>query len=130
MPFPRQPWPLCLALVSPDLHEIDAWGEHARAAKIMLILFQVAAILASAKLLGWLAERVKVPGVIGELVAGVIIGPYLLGSMLTIPLGGGHAAPLFPPPVNGEWPVNDVVWTISGIASIVLLFVTGLHTDL
>ena len=57
------------APVSPNLHEIDAWGEHARTAKIMLILFQVAAILASAKLLGWLAEKVKVPGVIGELLA-------------------------------------------------------------
>jgi Kef-type K+ transport system membrane component KefB len=50
--------------------------------------------------------------------------------MLHIPLGGGHSAPLFPAPVTGEWPVSDVVWTISAVASIILLFVTGLHTDL
>ena len=116
--------------VSPDLHEMDAWGEHARAAKIMLILFQVAAILASAKLLGWLAERVKVPGVIGELLAGVIIGPFALGGMVDLPLLG-HWAPLFPAPASaGQWPVNDVVWSMAQFASIILLFITGLHTNL
>ena len=116
--------------ISPDLSEMDAWGDHGRKARIMLILFQLAAMLVAAKLLGWLAERIKVPGVIGELLAGVVIGPYLLGSLVSVPLGAGHSAPLFPAPVGGEWPVNDVVWTISAIASIVLLFVTGLHTDL
>ena len=116
--------------MSPDLHEIDAWGEHARAAKIMLILFQVAAILASAKLLGWLAERVKVPGVIGELLAGVIIGPFALGGLVQLPLVG-HWAPLFPAPTHsGQWPVNDIVWSLAQFASIILLFVTGLHTNL
>jgi Kef-type K+ transport system membrane component KefB len=119
------------ATVSPDLHEIDAWGEHARTAKIMLVLFQVAAILASAKLLGWLAEKVKVPGVIGELLAGVLIGPFLLGGWLHLPLGGGHSAPLFPVPLAaGQWPVNDVVWSLAQLASIILLFITGLHTNL
>ena len=118
------------ARISPNLSEMDAWGEHGRKAKIMLILFQVAAMLVAAKLLGWLAEKVKVPGVIGELMAGVLIGPYLLGQLISVPLGAGHAAPLFPPPEGNEWPVNDVVWTFAQIASIVLLFVTGLHTDL
>lgn len=116
--------------ISPSLTEMDAWGDHARKAKIVLILFQVAGMLVAAKLLGWLAEKVKIPGVIGELMAGVIIGPYLLGHLIPVPLGAGHWAPLFPAPVGGEWPVNDVVWTFAQIASIVLLFVTGLHTDL
>ena len=116
--------------VSPSLREIDNWEEHARTAKIMLVLFQVAAILAAAKLLGWLAERVRVPGVIGELFAGILIGPYLLGSRVVLPLVG-HRVPLFPAPAApGEWPVNDIVWSLAQLASIVLLFVTGLHTDL
>ena len=106
------------------------WGEHARSAKIMLILFQVAATLVSAKLLGWLAERAKVPGVIGELLAGVIIGPFALGGLVRLPLLG-HWSPLFPPPASaGEWPVNDVLWSLAQFASIILLFVTGLHTNL
>ena len=118
------------ATISPSLREIDSWGEHARTAKIMLVLLQVAAILAAAKLLGWLAERVRVPGVVGELAAGIVIGPYVLGPHILLPLAG-HRAPLFPAPTAaGEWPVNDVIWSLSQVASIVLLFVTGLHTNL
>jgi Kef-type K+ transport system membrane component KefB len=115
--------------ISPSLRELDTWGDHARVAKTMLVLIQVAAMLAAAKLLGWLAERVRVPGVIGELLAGVLIGPYVLGNLIQIPLGG-HWSPLFPAPLGGEWPINDVVWSMAQFASIVLLFITGLHTDL
>src|SRR5688500_8355719 len=115
--------------ISPSLREINDWGEHARVAKSMLVLIQVAAMLAAAKLLGWLCERIRVPGVIGELLAGVLIGPYVLGHMIQVPLAG-HWSPLFPAPLAGEWPVNDVVWSLAQFASIVLLFVTGLHTDL
>lgn len=116
--------------VSSGLRQMDAWGSSSRVARIMLVLFQLAAMLLTAKLMGWLAERIKVPGVIGELLAGVLIGPFLLGSMISIPLGHGHVSPLFPPPLHGEWPVNDVIWAMAQVASIVLLFITGLHTDL
>jgi Kef-type K+ transport system membrane component KefB len=117
------------ARISPSLREMDDWGEHARTARIMLILVQIAVMLGAAKLLGWLVERVKVPGVIGELLAGVIIGPYMLGHLIQVPLVG-HWSPLFPAPAGGEWPVNDVIWSMAQFASIVLLFITGLHTDL
>ena len=111
------------ARISPSLQEIDidTWGEHARTAKMMLILIQVAFMLGAAKLVGWLVERVRIPGVIGELLAGVLIGPYVLGQLIEVPLGD-HWAPLFPAPVSGEWPVNEVVWSLATFASIVLLF--------
>jgi Kef-type K+ transport system membrane component KefB len=97
---------------------------------MMVITFQVAIILAAAKLLGWAAERVRVPGVVGELLAGALIGPYLLGSLIHLPVHG-HWVPLFPrPTAPGQWPVNEVIWSLAQFASIVLLFVTGLHTDL
>ena len=116
--------------VSPDLHELKAIPEHGRMLQIMLVLFQLSAILVAAKVLGWLAEKIHVPGVIGELMAGVLIGPFLLGHMIHLPLHG-HWVPLFPAPNEpGQWPVNDVVWHFAQFASIILLFVTGLHTDL
>lgn len=115
---------------SPNLTELSAFGEHARTYRMMLVIFQIAVILAATKLLGWLCEKIKVPGVIGELLAGAIIGPFLLGSMLSIPIHG-HWVPLFPKPLSShDWPVNDVIWSIAQFASIVLLFITGLHTDL
>lgn len=49
-------------------------------------LIQLTIILASAKLFGELASFLKIPAVIGELIAGIIIGPSLLGIVdLTIP---------------------------------------------
>src|SRR5688500_12403793 len=58
--------------LSPDLSELLTLGEHGRTYRMMMIIFQVAVLLAGAKLLGWLCERIKVPGVIGELLAGAI----------------------------------------------------------
>ena len=116
--------------VSPDLHEILSIPIDGRKLQITLILFQLAAILVAAKLLGALAEWCKIPGVIGELMAGVILGPYLLGSHIPIPMHG-QWIPLFPAPQSPEqWPVNELLWAVAQLASIVLLFVTGLHTDL
>jgi Kef-type K+ transport system membrane component KefB len=96
----------------------------------MLVIFQVAMLLGAAKLLGWLAERVHVPGVVGELVAGTVVGPFLLGSLIRLPVHG-HWIPLFPAPAaRGQWPLNEIVWALAQFASVVLLFVAGLHTDL
>jgi len=44
-----------------------------------LILLQIALILVSARFLGELAVRANIPPIIGELVAGIILGPSLLG---------------------------------------------------
>ncbi|MDH5425682.1 MAG: cation:proton antiporter [Gammaproteobacteria bacterium] len=44
-----------------------------------IILLEIAAILIAARLFAELASRVKIPTIIGELVAGVILGPSLLG---------------------------------------------------
>ncbi len=115
--------------LSPDLHELDTWGEHARASKTILVLFQISLLVAGAKLLGWGAERIRMPGVVGELMAGVLIGPYVLGGLIRIPLYGAWVS-VFPAVGHvGEWPVSPVVWALAEFASIILLFITGLNTD-
>src|SRR4051812_18599904 len=121
---------LALAL-SPDLRELDQiFPESAQTARTMIILVQVAILLAGAKLLGALVERFKIQGVIGELLAGVLLGPYLFGSQIHIPIHG-EWVPLFPAPHDpAQWPISPTVWTITQFASVILLFVTGLHTNL
>ena len=53
---------------------------------------QVAVMLLAAKFLGGLCARyLKQPSVLGELVAGMIIGPFALGGLSFLGLG-----PLFP----------------------------------
>jgi len=117
-----------ISRLSPNLAELPDLTS-----KILVIVFQLAVVLALAKLLGWVAETVSIPGVLGELAAGMIIGPFALGSWLTVYTHHG-AVPLFPAPgiVDGlpQWPISEPLWVIAVVASIVLLFMAGLHTNL
>ena len=88
------------------------------------LVLQIALILFAVRIFGKLAEKVSIPSVLGELIAGVIIGPYALG---------GIALPGFP---HGLFPLNSVdlavspeLYAFSTIASIILLFASGLETD-
>ncbi|MGB1110216.1 MAG: cation:proton antiporter, partial [Gammaproteobacteria bacterium] len=64
-------------------------------------------ILLSARFLGELARHFGVPSVIGELLAGVILGPSLLGFV----------------------PASDVLHLLAEVGLILLLFEVGLETD-
>ena len=95
------------------------------------LVFQLAAILIAAKLAGEACERyLRTPPVLGELAAGIIIGPFALGGV-DIPGMG----PLFEHVVGGETegfviPVSEALWSIAQVGAIILLFVAGLETDL
>ena len=90
------------------------------------LVFQLAVIIFAARIFGKLAARVGIPSVLGELIAGIIIGPFALG---------GIALPGFP---NGFFGVTDSaagavsseLYAFAQIASIILLFASGLETDL
>jgi Kef-type K+ transport system membrane component KefB len=93
--------------------------------EMMLLALQLGVILVATKLSGWFFSRkLKQPKVLGELVAGMVIGPYVLGA---IPLG--TLGPLFPP-VAGTIPVSPELYGIATVGSILLLFSSGLETDL
>ena len=93
------------------------------------LVFQLAVILAAAKVGGEICERyLKVPPVIGELVAGIIIGPFALGGLSFFGLGS-----LFVEAAEGAGgaiPVSLELFSVSQIAAVVLLFAVGLETDL
>jgi Kef-type K+ transport system membrane component KefB len=73
------------------------------------VLLLLAALLAGARLLGEAAERVGQPAVLGELLAGVVLGPSVLGV------------------VNPDLPVVHVM---AEIGVVILLFQIGLETNL
>lgn len=73
------------------------------------LLAVLVAIIVTTKLLGEAAQRVGQPAVLGELVAGVVLGVSLLGILD---------------------PADPVIAALSEIGVIVLLFEIGLHTDL
>ncbi|HET7470113.1 MAG TPA: cation:proton antiporter [Gemmatimonadales bacterium] len=72
----------------------------------------LAAILVAAKLLGELAERIGQPAVLGELVAGVLLGGSVLGI---VPQGGAG---------------GELVHVLAELGVLLLLFEIGLETDL
>lgn len=72
----------------------------------------IAAILVAAKLLGELAERIGQPAVLGELVAGVLLGGSVLG---VVPAEGVPA---------------ELIHVLAELGVLLLLFEIGLETDL
>ena len=106
--------------------------EHSTDAIPRLVL-QLAVILAAAKFGGEISERYfKTPAVVGELAAGIIIGPFALGGVdipwlgsLFEQVGGGVAG------VEGFFiPVSESLWSMAQVGAIILLFNAGLETDL
>lgn len=97
---------------------------HGMIDRLAGLAFQLALILFAAKLGGKAFEKIKLPGVLGEILAGVLIGPFCLGA-IALP---GFANGIFPLAAN--FPVSIELYSIATIASIVLLFLVGLETDI
>ena len=97
-------------------------------AQIAILALQLGVILFAARFFGDLAKKLKVPSVLGELIAGIVIGPYLLGS-IGFNLHGFHDG-LFPLIAGSSVPVSTSLYGIATLGSIVLLFMSGLETDL
>jgi Kef-type K+ transport system membrane component KefB len=76
------------------------------------IFLVLAAMLVAAKLLGELAERIGQPAVLGELVAGVLLGGSVLGI---VPHEGAGA---------------EIIHLLAELGVVLLLFEIGLETDL
>ena len=92
--------------------------------RMMLVAIQLGLLLFATRLGNILFERWKLPGVLGELCAGMVIGPALLGG-LPLP---GFPSGLFPP---GEgFAVSPELYAFCAVASIILLFMVGLETDI
>jgi Kef-type K+ transport system membrane component KefB len=72
----------------------------------------LAAMLVAAKLLGELAERFGQPSVLGELIAGVILGGSVLGL------------------VPSDGPGAEIIHLLAELGVLLLLFEIGLETDL
>ncbi len=94
------------------------------------LAFQLTAILLAAKIGGEICQRwLNIPPVIGELLAGVAIGPFALGQFGIT----GDFGSLFPLPTGypdaGGVPVSNELWAIGQVGAVVLLFAAGLETD-
>ncbi|MDR0444267.1 MAG: cation:proton antiporter [Treponema sp.] len=90
-----------------------------------VLALQLGIIIFAVRFFGRMAKKIGMPQVLGELIAGVIIGPYLLGS-LHLP---GFPHGVFPLG-EGSLAVSNELYAVASIASIILLFASGLETDI
>ena len=87
----------------------------------MLMLLSFGALLFVARVLGELAERLHQPAVLGELLAGILLGPTVLGN-----LAPGFAGFLFPE----HGPNAVALEAIATLAIVFFLLVAGIEVDL
>ncbi|WP_420130140.1 cation:proton antiporter [Longimicrobium sp.] len=86
---------------------------------ISTLLAQVLVVLLAARMLGAAFRRIHQPQVVDEMVAGILLGPSLLGWAAP-----GVSAFLFPPDALG--PLN----ALSQVGLLLFMFLLGLHLDL
>lgn len=88
---------------------------------VMLLVFQVGVLLFAARALGELAQRFGQPAVLGEISAGIILGPSCLSGVA--PLASHWVLPQ-------TYLQGYLLEVISMIGAMFLLLITGLETDL
>jgi Kef-type K+ transport system membrane component KefB len=83
-------------------------------AAFLHVMISLGVLLFAAKLMAELFHRIKLPIVLGELLAGIIVGPFALGSL---------------PLIDGEPLVvlDETVRNVGEIAAVVILFIAGLE---
>jgi Kef-type K+ transport system membrane component KefB len=87
-------------------------------ADLTTIFFLLLALVATAQLLGWLFVRLRQPKVVGEILAGVVLGPALIGR-LSFASGLGHAASQH----------KDILDFVYWLGLLLLMFLSGAETQ-
>ena len=85
---------------------------------VITTILAISLLIVTAKIFALIFKRIKLPEVIGEILAGVIFGPFAIGGLIVL-----AGEPLFSGPVNE----NFVLETFFEIGGMILLFSAGLE---
>jgi len=103
----------------------DQWSEftasmlHNLGHPLAILLAQIITIIIAARFFGWLFRKIGQPSVMGEIVAGIVLGPSLVGMFFP-----EYSALLFPKESLGN------LQFLSQIGLILFMFVIGMELDL
>lgn len=86
---------------------------------LAILLAQIVTIILAARFFGWLCGKIGQPTVIGEIIAGIVLGPSLIGLY-------------FPEFFNNLFPVESLgnLQFLSQIGLILFMFVIGMELDI
>ena len=102
----------------PLMDFLDSFG-HNLEHPLALLLAQIITIILAARVLGWVCTKIGQPTVIGEIVAGIVLGPSLIGLFFP-----GFSNTLFPAHSLGN------LQFLSQIGLILFMFMVGMELDL
>ena len=111
--------------IIPPTSKNSQWGEFIASMKhniehpLAILLAQIITILIVAKIFGWIFKKIGQPSVIGEIIAGIVLGPSLIGSYFP-----EYSAALFP-----KESLPNLQF-LSQIGLILFMFVIGMELDL
>jgi Kef-type K+ transport system membrane component KefB len=86
---------------------------------LAILILQIISIVLIARILSWIMIKIHQPLVIGEILAGILLGPSLLGSVFP-----GFSSVLFPPESLNNLNI------LSQIGLIMFMFIIGMELDL
>nr|WP_294775074.1 cation:proton antiporter [uncultured Flavobacterium sp.] len=86
---------------------------------LALLLFQIITIVLVARIFGWIFRKIGQPSVIGEIIAGIVLGPSLFGLY-------------FPELKEALFPIDSLgnLQMLSQVGLILFMFVIGMELDL
>lgn len=111
--------------VTAPVSNLSQWEEfiHSLAANLhhplAILLAQIVAIVLVAKVFGWFCTKIGQPTVIGEMIAGILLGPSLVGMYFP-----EFSALLFPDSSMGNLKI------LSQIGLILFMYIVGMELDL
>jgi len=86
---------------------------------LALLLAQIVTIIFVARIFGWICIKIKQPAVIGEMIAGIVMGPSLIGMYFP-----EFSAALFPAESLGN------LQFLSQIGLILFMYIVGMEIDM
>lgn len=89
--------------------------------QIMLLLLQLGAMLLASRFFGEIARKLKQPSVVGEIIAGILLGPSLFGLFAPDIFNW-----LFPQTGSSKLVLDGIIQ----LSVVLLLFIAGLEVDL
>ena len=111
-------------IVSPTTHDSQLFQFlsslfHNLQHPLALLLFQIITIVVVARIFGWIFRKIGQPSVIGEIIAGIVLGPSLFGLY-------------FPDMKEALFPIASLgnLQLLSQIGLILFMFVIGMELDL